>query len=261
MELSGKVVLITGGARMGASLAHACAAQGADVALSYSLSGAVIAEVVARVEATGRRSAAFHADLRDPGGLPVTRRRRGRVGGTARRARVPGVGVRARADRRADARHLARATRRRSRRVLPLRARRRGPHAQRGAGHIVLCSDWVAASGRPRYTGYVPYYVAKAGVVALTEALALELAPHRIQVNAIAPGPILPAARDRPRDAGRVIAGHAAGPLGRPDVDHPRRAWACSARRTDGRPVDGGDTRSRSGSGIGAEASRGTICR
>ena len=33
---------------------------------------------------------------------------------------------------------------------------------------------------------------AKSGVIALTEALALELAPAGILVNAIAPGPILP---------------------------------------------------------------------
>ena len=35
------------------------------------------------------------------------------------------------------------------------------------------------------------YYVAKAGVKALTEALALELAADNILVNAIAPGPIV----------------------------------------------------------------------
>jgi len=66
------------------------------------------------------------------------------------------------------------------------------PHMRRaGGGRIVNFSDWVARSGRPRYRGYLPYYVAKAGVIALTEALALELAADQILVNAIAPGPIV----------------------------------------------------------------------
>ena len=60
-----------------------------------------------------------------------------------------------------------------------------------GGGRIVNVSDWTAASRRPRYRGFVPYYVAKAGVIALTEALALELAEDQILVNAIAPGPIV----------------------------------------------------------------------
>lgn len=62
-----------------------------------------------------------------------------------------------------------------------------------GGGRIVNVSDWTAAGGRPRYKDHLPYYVAKAGVKALTEALALELAPD-ILVNAVAPGPILPPA-------------------------------------------------------------------
>jgi NAD(P)-dependent dehydrogenase (short-subunit alcohol dehydrogenase family) len=60
-----------------------------------------------------------------------------------------------------------------------------------GGGRIINFTDWVAASARPRYAGYTPYYVAKAGVKALTETLALELAADQILVNAIAPGPIL----------------------------------------------------------------------
>ena len=71
----------------------------------------------------------------------------------------------------------------------------------------------------PRYTGYVPYYVAKAGVVALAEALALELAADGVQVNAIAPGPILPAAGTTPEDAGRRAS-------------RPRRSAAGAARRS-----------------------------
>ncbi len=66
------------------------------------------------------------------------------------------------------------------------------PHLKRtGGGNIISFSDWLSVSGRPRYTGYLPYYVAKTGVIGLTEALALELAPDKIRVNAIAPGPIL----------------------------------------------------------------------
>jgi NAD(P)-dependent dehydrogenase (short-subunit alcohol dehydrogenase family) len=60
-----------------------------------------------------------------------------------------------------------------------------------GGGRIINFSDWVAASARPRYKGYLAYYVAKSGVKALTEGLALELATDNILVNAIAPGPIL----------------------------------------------------------------------
>jgi NAD(P)-dependent dehydrogenase (short-subunit alcohol dehydrogenase family) len=71
-------------------------------------------------------------------------------------------------------------------------ARAAVPHMRRlRGGRIINFGDWVARSGRPRYTGYLSYYVAKAAVIALTEALALELAPDQILVNAIAPGPIV----------------------------------------------------------------------
>jgi NAD(P)-dependent dehydrogenase (short-subunit alcohol dehydrogenase family) len=56
-----------------------------------------------------------------------------------------------------------------------------------GSGKIINLADW--AGFRP-YKDYIPYCVAKAGVIALTQALAKALAPH-IQVNAIAPGPVL----------------------------------------------------------------------
>jgi NAD(P)-dependent dehydrogenase (short-subunit alcohol dehydrogenase family) len=87
------------------------------------------------------------------------------------------------------------------------------PHMRRGrGGRIVNFSDWVARSGRPRYRGYLPYYVAKAAVIALTEALALELASDQILVNAIAPGPIVAPPGTSAADATAV---EQATPLGR----------------------------------------------
>lgn len=44
-------------------------------------------------------------------------------------------------------------------------------------GRIVNFADWLPVSGRPRYKGFVPYYISKAAVVALTESLALEMVP------------------------------------------------------------------------------------
>lgn len=54
-------------------------------------------------------------------------------------------------------------------------------------GKIINLAD--AAVERP-YLNYMPYLVAKGGVVTLTKVLAKELAPY-IQVNCISPGPIL----------------------------------------------------------------------
>jgi NAD(P)-dependent dehydrogenase (short-subunit alcohol dehydrogenase family) len=58
---------------------------------------------------------------------------------------------------------------------------------QAGGGKIINLADW--AGFRP-YKDYIPYCVAKAGVIALTKALAKTLAPT-IAVNAVAPGPVM----------------------------------------------------------------------
>ena len=67
-------------------------------------------------------------------------------------------------------------------------------------GKIINLVDWTAF--RP-YTQYLPYCASKAGLVAVTQGLAKALAPY-VQVNAIAPGPILPA-RGSPPEQNRKI--------------------------------------------------------
>jgi NAD(P)-dependent dehydrogenase (short-subunit alcohol dehydrogenase family) len=54
-----------------------------------------------------------------------------------------------------------------------------------GGGSIVTISSIFAQDPFPRTAAYS---ASKAGVIALTEALALELAPHGVRVNSIAPG-------------------------------------------------------------------------
>ncbi len=57
----------------------------------------------------------------------------------------------------------------------------------RGSGKIIHMADIAAERA---YIPYLPYSLAKAGIVALTRALARALAPE-VQVNAIAPGTIM----------------------------------------------------------------------
>jgi NAD(P)-dependent dehydrogenase (short-subunit alcohol dehydrogenase family) len=191
MDASGRVALITGGKRIGAVVATELARAGADVALVYNRSRAEAEETAAAIKALGRRAAVVQSDLSEPDG-----------GDRAVDATVDALG---RLDVLINMASLYRskpfddltvddwdAQLNVDLRAAWLCARAAAPHMRRlRGGRIVNFADWTPRSGRPRYTGLLPYYVAKAGVVALTEALALELAPDQILVNAIAPGPIV----------------------------------------------------------------------
>jgi len=182
---------MVGAARMGDSLARALATRGADVAFSYRNSRTEAESSARLVRGLGRRAVVTPCDVTDVDAVhamvDTVAAELGRldvlVMMASRYDYVPfeALSVEAmEAQLGVDMRGT----------FLCMRAC--VPHMRAvGGGRMITFSDWTAASARPRYTGYSGYYVAKAGVKALTETFALELAPDNILVNSIAPGPIL----------------------------------------------------------------------
>jgi NAD(P)-dependent dehydrogenase (short-subunit alcohol dehydrogenase family) len=212
MDLPDRVALVTGGRRIGIVVARELARSGADVALVYRRSRPEADEAADAVRAVGRRALVLQADLADADAcsqvVDETVREFGRLDvlvNMASRYEAKALDDLSIGDWDAQLSIDLRAAWLCAKAAIPHMRGLRG-------GRIINFADWVAASGRPRYRGYLPYYVAKAGVIALTQALALELASDRILVNAIAPGPIVPPEGTSADEAAQV---EQATPLGR----------------------------------------------
>ena len=201
MMLEGRVALVTGGARrVGQAIALTLAKRGADLVVSYRASARDASRTVQALQDLGIHALAVQADLSRAAEvkrlIDRIRQRFGRldvlVNSAANFDRTPFETLSERAwDHTVD-------------------ANLKGPflcalYASRlmqrhGGGKIINIADWAGV--RP-YRDYLPYCVSKAGVIGLTKSLAKELAP-RIQVNAVAPGPILPPAGMGPAARRRV---------------------------------------------------------
>jgi NAD(P)-dependent dehydrogenase (short-subunit alcohol dehydrogenase family) len=212
MTLTDRGVLITGVKRIGAIVAADLAHAGADVVLSYNRSRIEADATADAITALGRRGFAIHADLSDPDACRrLVEDAVQALGRLDVLINMASVYVATPYDALTDADWDAAIN-------VDLRAshlctQAAVPHMRRqGAGRVINFSDWISASGRPRYTEYLPYYVAKAGVIGLTEILALELAKDGILVNAVAPGPILPPSGISDAESEAVVK---ATPLGR----------------------------------------------
>jgi NAD(P)-dependent dehydrogenase (short-subunit alcohol dehydrogenase family) len=206
MNLDGKVAIITGGKRIGRVVAQALAARGANLVLSYRGSKKEADETVADVERAGRRASTIVADVARPDDCRAVIEHAvkafGRVDVLVNMASIyrstPLASVTAEYwDTDLDV----------NLRSAFLCSHAALPHMRAaGGGRIVNFADWLARSGRPNYTDFTSYYVAKAGVIALTESLALEGARDNILANAIAPGPIVAPPDMTPEEVAEVAA-------------------------------------------------------
>ena len=195
MASSGEVAWVTGsGTGIGRAIALKLAEQGCDVAVHYNRSEAEAKEVAERVKALGREALLLRGDVADTedvermaqeiderfGSLSVLVNN---AGSLVERAtleetteelwdRTVGVNLKSA--------YLC------SRAALPLMRRR-------GGGKIVNVSSIAAKAGG----GSVAYAAAKGGVEFLTRAMAKDLAPEDILVNAVSPGRIATLFHDR----------------------------------------------------------------
>ena len=185
-RLAGKIALITGGnTGIGRGVALAYADEGADVAIAWIAREPDARSLVTEIERRGRRGLAVRCDVTSEADVQALVRsvvkRFGRLDVLVNNAGIqkaqPITEMSLDDWERMMAVHLRGAflcSREAARVMIP-----------QGSGRIILLSSQLAYIGRANYTAYS---AAKGGLLTFTRALAQELAPHGILVNAIAPG-------------------------------------------------------------------------
>jgi NAD(P)-dependent dehydrogenase (short-subunit alcohol dehydrogenase family) len=185
--LQGKRALVTGASRgIGAGIAQALAAQGADVAITYEKSADAAKEVVRSIESKGRRAVAIQADSADVaaiqasvekavaalGGLDILVNN----AGILRLGELKDISL-------ADIDALLDINIR-----SPIVASKVAlPHLKKG-GRIITIGSYFAE--RVPFGVVGTYAATKSALVAFTQGLARELGPKEITVNVVHPGPI-----------------------------------------------------------------------
>jgi len=186
--LADKAVIVTGGSRgIGRAVVELFCAEGADVTFVYRENSAAAAEVVAAGHGAGWRVTAAQADIRDAGecSLAVERvaERCGRIDVLVNNAGVIRdniLGLLEDDDLRTVLDTNVGGVFNVTRAVVPHMIARR-------AGKIINVSSVAGEKGGRGQTNYA---ASKGAINAFTRALAVELAPRRITVNAVAPGVI-----------------------------------------------------------------------
>lgn len=186
-SMKGRVAIVTGASRgIGAATARLLAAEGAAVAVNYHQSEAAARAVVDAIVRADGRAVAVRADVRDPREVAAlvetATRELGPVDTLVSNAAI-GFPVRpfleyAWEDFRAKLEGELAAAFHACKAVTP------GMIARR-AGCIVLVSSGLSRRPGP---GFCAHSAAKSGLDGFARALALELGPHGVRVNVVAPG-------------------------------------------------------------------------
>lgn len=199
-RLKGRTAWITGGRRVGRTVARLLAECGANVVLSYRYSEKEAQETVEEARRRGVRALAVEADVasRESVALAVQRVRLDFPAidiliNMASVYKLTAVNEVTAEEWDANIGAHILGTFWPTQLIVPLMPR---------GGHIVNVAD-ATSTGRPQRRN-LPYVVTKAAVAAMTREMALEYGSRGIFVNALAPGPILPPP-DFPADVWRHI--------------------------------------------------------
>jgi NAD(P)-dependent dehydrogenase (short-subunit alcohol dehydrogenase family) len=229
------LILITGGGRgVGAATARLAATQGYDVAISFVSDESAALEVVANVEAIGRRALAVRADSAEPGQVAklftAIDQTFGRID-----VLVNNAGIIARQSRLEDL------DTGRMRRIFAVnaigpimcaqQAMKRMSYRHKGPGGVVInissASAWLGSPNE-----YVDYAASKGAVETFTTGFAKEVARDGIRVNCIRPGHIYTDMHASGGEPGRVDRVKDSIPMGRggqPDEVARAILWLASA--------------------------------
>jgi 3-oxoacyl-[acyl-carrier protein] reductase len=186
-RLHGKVALVTGGSRgIGRAICRTFAREGAAVVVNFAAQAEKAREITAEIVDAGGRAVALQADVSSRSEVDAmtaaVKEEFGVIDILVNNAGVLRSGNVLKLneddfDRMMDVNlkgilYLAQS-------VVPLMI-------QRGSGKIINLSSLAGLGTAVKET--TPYAITKAAVISLTKRLALELGPHHINVNAIAPG-------------------------------------------------------------------------